>query len=76
MKNTNVLKGLECPSCESSGPFEITTACIARVSDDGIEETRDHEWNESSRIDCLDCGYRFTVGKFKKQDDDDTENDE
>ena len=64
MANTNVLTGLKCPKCGSLEPFSIATTCWARVYDDGIDQTEDHEWDGNSACVCLNPGCRFS-GRIK-----------
>ena len=56
--NTNCLKYLKCPTCGSSSRFRITVTCWANVSDDGIEDYSDAEWDQGSFIVCSNCGHR------------------
>ena len=66
MSNTNCLEGLQCPDCTALEPFEIVTRSFTTVTDNGIESTRDHEWDSNSPIRCLRCdaGWR-EVGDFR-----------
>jgi hypothetical protein len=64
--NTNCLEGIRCPNaeCGSYGPFTIACSTWARVSDDGIDETYDMEWDEKSGAICRQCDYDSTVRDF------------
>lgn len=66
MANTNCLQGIQCPSCQSDGPFSIVVSAWAKVSDDGIEETTEHEWGKGSTIICLGCNKQGTVLDFSR----------
>lgn len=62
--NTNVLAGLKCPKCGSYEPFAIVTTSWAKVYDDGVEGTEDHEWSGESPCVCLNYDCKFS-GKVK-----------
>lgn len=64
--NENCLEGMACPKCGSEGPFHITCVCTAKVYDDGVSETTDHEWDSNSVCYCEKCGTAASVGAFRK----------
>ena len=64
-KNTNCLAGMKCPECGSLGPFALASYGIAEVTDSGVEEYYDVEWDDDCFCHCLLCGRYATVGDFK-----------
>ena len=64
--NDNYLAGAKCPKCKSSGPFVIGAKCMVIVTDDGLDDTMDLNWNNETRCLCADCGYSAKFGAFKK----------
>ncbi len=66
-RNVNCLAGMKCPKCGSLGPFRIITTCLATVSDDGIEETEEHEWDANAWCECKHCHECGTVGSFTER---------
>ena len=57
-KNTNVLAGMQCPKCKSLGPFGINGAtCTVTVTDDGVEDAVDYEWEKDAWCTCKACGF-------------------
>jgi hypothetical protein len=64
--NTNCLKGLRCPHCCSYGPFTIIVECLAIVSDEGVEDYTDPEWNFESCCSCRECDFTGNVEDFEK----------
>jgi hypothetical protein len=63
--NNNCLDGIKCPDCSSEGPFDIAALCVARVNDDGVEDTRDFEWDNSSVCVCVICSKAAPLSDFK-----------
>lgn len=64
-KNTNCLEGMKCPECGSLGPFAIAANVLAEVTDSGVEEYYDVEWDDDCFCHCQLCGRDATVGDFK-----------
>ena len=64
MSNTNCLEGMKCPKCRSEGPFRIVTKCWSVVSDDGVEECYDHDWDVNAPCLCANCFLDATVRQF------------
>jgi len=67
MKNKNCLAGMRCPECKSYGSFDIITTCIATVTDDGVSDTRDHEWDDDAVCYCCACDWSGTILAAKKR---------
>ena len=65
MTNTNCLVGMKCPKCGSYEPFWIVVASMALMSDDGTDEIKDTEWNQSSYCKCWHCEFEGEVKDFK-----------
>lgn len=65
-RNANCLAGMECPACESRGPFNIQVTTTLIVHDDGLEDDgNDTHWDEDSACACRDCGTTATVAAFR-----------
>lgn len=62
--NTNCLDGVACPSCGSDHQFLIRAACTATVTDSGILDTSDIEWDDSARAECSNCGRTGALASF------------
>lgn len=60
-KNINVLEGIECPSCQSQGPFRMAIKIIGMVlaDDDGWEDFSSDESEFLGPAYCRDCGETF-----------------
>jgi hypothetical protein len=67
MANSNVLDGMRCPKCDSEGPFAIAVECMAEVTDYGIEDTWDVEWDSESPCRCMVCDYHEYVFNFLEE---------
>ena len=70
MANTNCLEGLQCPRCGHEDDFAIGCYTIATVTDDGIDEYGDMEWNDDSPIWCGSrdgCDPSGTIKEFTVQ---------
>ena len=55
--NTNCLESLQCPNCGSYEPFLIAVTAKATVYDNGVDETREEDWEDDSPCTCVSCGY-------------------
>ena len=64
--NDNCLAGAKCPKCKSSGPFTLRIKCTAIVSDNGLGDIANIDWNNETRCLCTGCGYSAKFGAFKK----------
>lgn len=67
MPNTGCLEGFCCPECGSEGPFDIEITTTARVYDSGACDTTDHEWDDDSPCECVECGHAARVEDFTKE---------
>jgi hypothetical protein len=67
--NSNVLEGMRCPKCGSCEPFRIEVMTTATVFDDGVEETENHEWENTSCCGCIECCHQGSVADFTIGDD-------
>lgn len=65
MSNTNCLAGLQCPNCGSFGPYQIAAKCFAEVTDDGVQDTADFEWEGNSWCRCVVCSFQKKVKDFE-----------
>jgi hypothetical protein len=65
MTNENVLAGIQCPECESYGPFHIQgSAQFLDVTDDGCTDFTDMSWTDESHIHCVMCSYNGKIHEF------------
>ena len=62
--NDNCLRGIRCPKCKSTEPFNITASCEAQVYDDGVTDTFDFDWDDDASCECGECGFTGEVQKF------------
>ena len=67
MANTNCLAGIRCPQCGSYEPFDIVVETVAKIYDDGVDHTRDTEWDSDSFLYCCNCDDQGIVSEFKTQ---------
>jgi hypothetical protein len=67
MTNTNCLRGIQCPDCQSDGPFVVTVETNVIMHDDGwIETTGDNDsWGDWSFIRCDACDHHGIVSEFR-----------
>ena len=67
MTNSNVLKGIKCPQCESEGPFDIVgEAVFLGVTDDGCVNFHEMAWGGENVIVCKGCDHNGMVKHFKE----------
>ena len=55
MTNTNCLSNIKCPACGNEDEFRIRATTLALVTDDGVEDHADMEWDEDSYAECTQC---------------------
>ena len=67
MTNTNCLEDIKCPDCGNEELFRIAAETIATVTDDGIEDHSDMEWDDDSYAECAACHKHGTLKDFKVQ---------
>jgi hypothetical protein len=65
MTNTNCLENIKCPACGNEESFRIAAKTIVTVTDDGIGDHSDMEWDDDSYADCTQCLRYGTVKDFK-----------
>jgi hypothetical protein len=63
-ENLNVLENIRCPARESLEPFVIRASVRCEVTDDGIQDVEDFEWDEKSYICCIECGREGKIKDF------------
>ena len=63
--NTNWLEGMKCPECGSYEPFMIAIRTMAEVFDEGVEQSCDKEWDDTSYCRCVNCDHEGTVSDFQ-----------
>jgi len=66
--NTNVLKGIACPSCGYTDSFDIECSGVCEVTDDGVDTVDAAQWVEISFIRCGRCGHEGTVAEFEAKE--------
>lgn len=69
-KNTNCLEGIECPECGHTEEFEINGHVWATVTDDGVTENENFEWDAGSTCRCVKCNHRDRMDAFGDLDAD------
>jgi len=67
--NTNCLEGMQCPECESYGPFVIGALAFFTHYDEGSDDCGDLEWDGDSYCRCDDCGHEAQVIHFREDRD-------
>lgn len=65
MTSINCLEGIRCPVCGNGSRFYISCICLATVTDDGVEGTEDHEWDDWSYICCAECRHDADLDCFR-----------
>lgn len=70
MPRTNCLEGWKCPECGNKDKFTISVTATADVTDEGIEDGFDYEWDNDSFARCSKCGRSGSVLEFKKRERD------
>jgi hypothetical protein len=65
MTNTNCLEGIRCPACGNGDVFDISTRALATVTDEGIDNATDHEWDDNSYTRCPECDEDGELGEFR-----------
>ena len=69
--NVNCLEGLRCPKCGGENSFGIGCKTFATVTDDGIDDYGDMEWDGESYMTCQNgggrdgCTFDGTVAEFR-----------
>ena len=67
MPNTNHLVDMQCPSCGSAGPFEISARAWFTVQDsETVCNDNDVEWAEDSDVRCPGCSWTGTAHEAKR----------
>ena len=64
MTNSNCLENIKCPACGYEYEFRIAAKTIATVTDNGIDDYGDLEWDADSYAECADCQHRGTLKDF------------
>ena len=54
--NENCLQGVKCPKCGNESKFHISISALAEVTDEGVGELGDVEWDGNSICLCDTCG--------------------
>jgi hypothetical protein len=67
MTNTNCLENVCCPRCGQEDRFKITAIISCIVTDDGSDPVGDHEWDNDSATQCLECGFDGELKDFREK---------
>jgi hypothetical protein len=65
LPNTNCLAGMQCPKCNSAGPFIIVARSEFTMFDDGSDGHTDIEWDSDSSCWCKECCFTGSVEDFR-----------
>lgn len=65
MTNANCLKDIKCPDCGNEESFRIAARTIALVTDHGVEDHGDMEWDDGSYAECTACHRYGAMKDFK-----------
>lgn len=57
---------MACPKCGSEEPFRILGTALFIVNDDGSDEFKGLEWENTSSCTCIKCGHYDLVIDFVK----------
>ena len=68
--NENVLEGIQCPHCNSQGPFVmfLRTWGYATVSDDGYDDYKTDGTDFDGPCKCCECEKHFNFMDFSDND--------
>jgi hypothetical protein len=58
---------LACPQCGHEKKLIIAASVWATVTDDGVEDYAEPEWEEGAACRCPDCDHSGTVRSFGEQ---------
>ena len=64
MTNTNCLEIIKCPACGNEESFRFAARTIATVTDDGVDDYGDMEWDDESYAECAACLRHGTLKDF------------
>ena len=56
---------LECPICNSKGPFEIDSLCVVEYHPDGVKNVDKVQWDDESLVKCMSCQHAADLVTFK-----------
>jgi hypothetical protein len=62
MTNTNCRENIKCMDCGNEDTFHIGATTLATVTDNGIEDYGDMEWDGGSYAECTQC---LKAGKLR-----------
>lgn len=68
--NTNALEGVRCPVCGSEEKFAISAMVIIEITDDGIQDYRNVDWEDTANCWCHECGHHGDYRDFKEKNED------
>lgn len=66
MSNENCLQGMACPKCGHTESFRISGRIGARVTDNGVDDYGDFDWDKDDYCSCGadECEFSGTVRDF------------
>ena len=65
MTNTNCLEGVKCPVCCNEDEFHIQIRVIATITDEGVTDSDDPDWDDKSYTRCPECDEQGELEHFR-----------
>lgn len=65
-ENENCLEGIRCPKCGNTDEFYISGSAMFLVSDEGVEDTVNPEWDNDSPTQCTKCNHTDDLYFFRE----------
>lgn len=62
---TNACSDIACPRCKSQVAFTIDVISTATLTDDGIDDHHESEWEPGANTTCQVCGFFAAAGEFE-----------
>lgn len=62
---TNACSDMACPKCKSQAGFTIDVISTATLTDDGIYDLRDSDWEPGANTTCQACSFFATAEEFE-----------
>lgn len=69
MTNENCLAGIYCPDCGQEGRFYIDARVTCLVTDDGVDESSDPEWDSDTSCRCGECDRSGPLSEYTAPED-------
>ena len=65
MNAIHYLADMQCPDCNSAGPFKIAVSALFTFNRSGIKTFDDPEFDRGSYCECATCGRSGIVEDFR-----------